>query len=79
MAEAGPTFIIKHEGVYYITQGLWVYDESQGTDEQKAGAKAVADFHAAARTTHAAVQVPAETSHADFGTAIFATAINGEK
>jgi hypothetical protein len=75
MSATGPTFIIKHEGVYYLTRDLWVYDETQGTDEQKAGAKSVAEFHSAAEATHAAVQVPAGKTHEDFGTAIFGTAI----
>jgi hypothetical protein len=82
MVSKDPTFIIEHDGKYYLTRELWVYDAAQGTPEQVAGASTVAAIHGAAPKVTASV-VPDEQDPADFGTAIHhtaihATAINGD-
>jgi hypothetical protein len=76
MTKPGPTFIIEHEGRYYLTQGLWIYDVAQGTEEQMAGAKNVAALHAAVQHKTSAVLVPPEKNAASLGTAIHNTAIH---
>jgi hypothetical protein len=70
MTETDPRFIISYGGKYYLTVGLWVYDENQGTAGQKAAAKAVAALYASAGPTQSVSVVPPGQDGAQFGTAI---------
>lgn len=78
MADTDPRFIIKYNGKYYLTVGLWVYDENAGTPAQQAGAQAVAAFHAKAATPHSVSVFPPAKDNGEFGTAIhtFGTSID---
>jgi hypothetical protein len=70
MADTDPRFIIKYQGKYYLTVGLWVYDETTGTSAQKAGAQAVAAFHAKSATSQSVSVFPPTKENGEFGTAI---------